>query len=351
MLCTWVTAKRWLKALPASFLFFSAMAFRSISRAAAAVRAYVYSILRGKDLETEVFSEEIRIAQFGVLQEAQTRVLNLQNWQDFFKVLLQAGYRSGSMITSKSNLIFAYILYLIGRTEYRVNERTLRRVLARWFFMASITGRYTNSPESAMEFDLARFREIKDAAGFVATLEQMCNESITQDYWAVVLPNELATSSSRSPSLFAYHAALNLLDARVLFSEQKVAELLDPTANARRNALERHHLFPKGYLKSQGITELRDTNQIANYALLEWGDNASIADQPPASYLPTMKEHCTAKTLSACTIITRFPTIGRPCLIMSSSWSGGNASLRLSGTPTSYLQLAPKRRPPSRPFL
>src|ERR1700730_12002611 len=120
-------------------------------------------------------------------------------WGMSVKVLLQAGYRSGSMITSKSNLIFAYILYLIG-TEYRVNEHTLRRVLARWFFMASITGRYTNSTESAMEFDLARFREKKDAAGFVAALEQMCNESITQDYWAVVLPNELATSSPRSPS-------------------------------------------------------------------------------------------------------------------------------------------------------
>jgi hypothetical protein len=83
---------------------------------------YVYSILRGKDLETEVFSEERRIAQFGVLQKAQTRVLNLQNWHDFFRVLLQAGYRSGAMITSKANVIFAYILYLIGRTEYQVNE-------------------------------------------------------------------------------------------------------------------------------------------------------------------------------------------------------------------------------------
>jgi hypothetical protein len=82
------------------------------------------------------------------------------------------------MITSKSNLIFAYILYLIGRTEYRVNEHTLRRALTRRFFMASITGRYTNSPESAMEFDLARFREIKDAAGFVTALMASSTSSV-----------------------------------------------------------------------------------------------------------------------------------------------------------------------------
>jgi len=37
----------------------------------------VYSILRGKDLETEQFSDELRVAQFKVLQEAQSRVLHL----------------------------------------------------------------------------------------------------------------------------------------------------------------------------------------------------------------------------------------------------------------------------------
>ena len=103
----------------------------------------VYSILRGKDLETEQFSDERRVAQFKILQEAQSRVLHLQNWHDFLKVLLQAGYRSASMVTSQTNLLYAYVFYLIGRTEYKVEEHTLRRILARWFFMTSITGRYT----------------------------------------------------------------------------------------------------------------------------------------------------------------------------------------------------------------
>jgi hypothetical protein len=257
----------------------------------------VYSILRGKDLETEQFSDERREQQFQVLQEAQSRVLHLQHWHDFLKVLLQAGYRSASMITSQTNLIYSYVLYLIGRTEFKVEEHTLRRALARWFFMTSITGRYTNSPESTMEFDLARLREVKDGSGFVAVLEQVCNESITPDYWTVVLPGELATSSPRSPSLFAYYAALNLLDARVLFSAQKVPELLDPATNAHRSALERHHLFPKAHLRTLGITDTRDTNQIANYALVEWGDNSEISEEPPATYLPITKARCSPKDL------------------------------------------------------
>lgn len=249
---------------------------------------YVYSILRGKDLETEKFSEERREKQFSLLKDAQQRTLNLQYWHDFMNCIRQAGFRSGKMISSQNNLLFSYILYLIGRTEYRVPEFDLRRVIARWFFMSAVTGRFTGSPESDMEFDLARLRDVDTAEGFVQTLNQICDITLTNDFWAVSLPNDLATSSPRSPSLFAYHAALVLLDAKALFSRIKVANLLDPSIRSNRASIERHHLFPKGFLSKMGITAIRDTNQIANYALVEWGDNVTISDQAPAEYLPSL---------------------------------------------------------------
>ncbi|MBW1612543.1 MAG: DUF262 domain-containing protein [Deltaproteobacteria bacterium] len=250
---------------------------------------YVYSILRGKDLETEKFSDERRIQQFDLLKNAQARVLNLQYWHDFMNCISQAGFRSGKMISSANNLLFSYMLYLIGRTEYNVPEFDLRRTIARWFFMSAVTGRFTGSPESDMEFDLARLREVQAADDFLKTLNKVCDITLTNDFWAVTLPNDLATSSPRSPSLFAYQAALVLLDARALFSKIKVATLLDPSIHANRSAVERHHLFPKAYLKRQGITSIRDTNQIANYAFIEWGDNTDISDSPPIAYLPEMK--------------------------------------------------------------
>ena len=43
----------------------------------------VYSILRGKDLETERYSDEFREQQFGRLEDAQSRVLNLNNWHQY----------------------------------------------------------------------------------------------------------------------------------------------------------------------------------------------------------------------------------------------------------------------------
>lgn len=258
---------------------------------------YVYSILRGKDLETGEFSDERREKQFGVLKDAQAKVLDLTAWHDFFRAVRAAGYLGGRMISSNNNLLFSYAFYLIGLTEYGVPAKELRRVIARWFFMCSLTGRYTGSPESDLEFDLARLRDVQDAAGFVQTLDQVCDAALTSDFWSITLPNDLATSSPRSPSLFAYYAALVLEEARALFSDQKVEALLDPSVHSTRSAAERHHLFPKAHLKALGITDLRETNQIANYALLEWGDNGEIGAQAPAEYLPVMRGRIPSKEL------------------------------------------------------
>jgi hypothetical protein len=247
---------------------------------------HVYSVLRGKDMETDKFSDELRDQQFSILKEAQGYVLNLQNWHDFFKALTLAGYRKGDMISSKLGLLQVYTLFLIGKRDYGFDNYTLRNLMARWFFMSALTGRYTDSPESQMEQDLNFLRNNKESHEFISIFDRIISDKLSEDYWNIELPNKLATSSAQSPSLFAYYAALNLLEAKVLFSKMKVSELLDPATQANKSAIERHHLFPKGYLKRFGVTETRDTNQIANYALVEWQDNIEISDKSPADYLP-----------------------------------------------------------------
>jgi len=137
-----------------------------------------------------------------------------------------------------------------------------------------------------MEEDLNKINQCRNAAEFLALLNTTINNSLTEDYWKITLPNDLATSAPRSPSLFSYYAALNLLGSKVLFSNLKVSDLLDPANKAKKSAVERHHLFPKEYLNRIGITEQRDQNQIANFALIEWNDNIAILDAPPSDYFP-----------------------------------------------------------------
>ena len=256
------------------------------------------SILRGKDLESEEFSEERREEQFETLKKAQSKTLNVQYWHDFMQCIRQAGYRTRRMISSHNALLFAYMFYLIGKTEFHVDEHTLRSAIAQWFFMSAITGRYSGSPESTLESDLAMLRDVTTSEDFISKLQHVSNISLTTDFWRVTLPNELATSSARSPSLFAFEAALVLLDAPVLFSSFKIAEMMDPTLQAGHKPIERHHLFPRGYLETLGISQTRDRNQIANYAYVEWLDNVKISDQPPAEYLLRVKERFTPGELA-----------------------------------------------------
>jgi hypothetical protein len=64
---------------------------------------------------------------------------------------------------------------------------------------------------------------------------------------------------------------------------------LIPQSGERKKPLERHHLFPRARLERQGINDLKQINQIANFALLEWPDNIDIKDAPPAEYLEQLK--------------------------------------------------------------
>ena len=141
-------------------------------------------------------------------------------------------------------------------------------------------------------------RGMTKAEDFVARLRRVCGITLTDDFWKVTLPNELANSSTASPSLSVYEAAQVLLDAPALFSNSRIGDLLDPAISATKSAVERHHLFPKGYLATLGILETRQTNQIANLAYLEWSDNAQVSDQAPAEYLPALEERFSEIELS-----------------------------------------------------
>ena len=106
------------------------------------------------------------------------------------------------MISSDNALLFSYALWLFGRVDYGVPLDRLRELMARWFFMAHTTGRYTGTFESRFEQDTARFADLKpgDADGYVKALSKIIDDTLTADYWAITLPNDLATSASKSPA-------------------------------------------------------------------------------------------------------------------------------------------------------
>ena len=249
----------------------------------------VYQLLRGKDLDSGHLSEGHRDAQFAKLKAAQEQVLDLRNWHQFLNAVRGAGFRTSELFSSENALLYSYAMYLLGRLQFGVEEHALGGRIARWFFASSLTARYTTSPEAAIENDLARLRHISTAQEFLDALESAISATLTPDYWTITLPSELETSSTRNPALLAFYASQCRFGAPALFSTNKIADLLDPMQRGVRKAVERHHLFPRGYLESIGIKDLRQINQSANLTYLEWPDNANVGKAPPKKYVPELR--------------------------------------------------------------
>lgn len=261
-----------------------------------AVLKNVYTLLRGRDVDNGRPSAERRDQQFARLQSAQAQVLSLTNWHEFLQCLERAGFRGKRMISSENAILFSYAVWLIGRIEFNVPIGRLREVIARWFFMAHTTGRYSGTFESRAEQDFARLSDAKDADAFCRAIDGVVDSTFTRDYWTITLPNDLGTSAAKSPALLAYYAALNIHDADTLLSVTKVRSRLDPAITAKKG-IERHHLFPRNHLRTTlRISDSKQINQIANMALVEWSDNIKISDKAPSEYWP---EEVAARGLSA----------------------------------------------------
>jgi hypothetical protein len=246
-----------------------------------------YNALRGRDPRTRLIHPERRETELAKLKTGQAHAIKGLHWDELLKVLERAGFRSRDMITSKNTILYSYALWIIGRVDFKVPVDELREVMARWFFMSQITGRYTSSPETRMQEDLNRLDGLNESpAEFVKVLNAQIDAAVPADWWKVTLPDNLDTSSAGAPAYVAYIAALNILDADVLLATSKVKDWLNPTRTTVKG-IEKHHLFPKDYLKATlGLTENRKINQVANFALVEWSDNITISNQPPMTYWP-----------------------------------------------------------------
>ena len=109
--------------------------------------------------------------------DAHEEVLDLTNWHEFLQCLERAGFRGSKMISSDNALLFSYALWLIGRVDYGVPLDRLREVIARWFFMAHTTGRYTGAFESRFEQDAARLADLSPATPMASS--ESCPKSST----------------------------------------------------------------------------------------------------------------------------------------------------------------------------
>lgn len=246
---------------------------------------YAYMLLRGKNLKTGEITQEVRQENLAIFKKSLDTVTNLNNWHGFMNLFALAGYIKGSLVTSSNAVVFSYVLYLIGKYDYKVPSGELNKIISKWIFMSTITGFYSGSTETEVEKQFADLRNIHNSSEFVEYLNSVISNRFTDDYFKYSLPAELNSSSAKSPAWYGYVAAINVLNTPMLFSTTPLSKDFLLGTSGGKNSIDKHHIFPKNYLAKIGYDDDRDRNQIANFTYLDYTTNIDISDKPPIKYV------------------------------------------------------------------
>jgi hypothetical protein len=244
--------------------------------------ADLVSLLSGRNFETKTFEEEIAKASFATLKKGILNFINETNFKRFIMIIRSAGFISVDLIRSQNALNFAYILYLKLRAQdYDAAE--IERYVRRWFVLSILTGRYSSSPESQFDLDIRNI-STKDLKKHIKDVERA---ELSEAFWAASLVQSLDSSAASSPYFSVFLAAqVKANDEGFLSRDITVGNLI-----AHRGDI--HHIFPKDYLKKNGLTKGR-YNQVANYAYMQSEINIKVANKSPNLYMTEVKKQCTA---------------------------------------------------------
>lgn len=236
--------------------------------------ADMVSLLSGRDFETRRFLDSVVQDSYKKLEAGILDFANEYNFTNFISAIRSAGFVSKKILRSQMTLNFAYTLYLLLRNNPDVEKTQVKRCVQKWFVLSTLTSRYTGSPETKMDQDIRSISE----KGFSRFLAENEASLLSETFWTVTLPQSFETSSVNSPALNVFFAAqIRLKCNSFLQNGTWVSTLLE--------CGDVHHIFPKAYLKKNGIDSKTKYNQVANYIYLDSPVNKAIGEKAPCDYL------------------------------------------------------------------
>lgn len=236
------------------------------------------ALLSGRNFETKQYEEAIAEESFGKLKKGILAFINKTHFERLTTILRSAGFVTRDLIGGHNAVNFAYIIYLRGRAE-GLPAADLEQLVRRWYVMSILRGRYAGNPETAFDFDI---RQV-EARGLASYVSAVIENELPDSFWTGMLPQLMDTSASSSPYFLCYQAAqVKLGDKGFLSRDITVLDLL-------MNRTDVHHIYPKNYLKEQGLSRGR-YNQIANFVLAQSEINIAIGNKQPKHYFGELAE-------------------------------------------------------------
>lgn len=249
--------------------------------------ADLVSLLSGRDFETKEYRDDIVESSYLKLDKGIQNFINEYNFNQFIMAIKGAGFISNKLLNSKMTLDFVFTLYLMLLDDPTIPNAQIKRYVQKWFVMSTLTSRYIGSPETVMDRDMRTIAE----KGFINFLSEVEASALSDTFWNITLPQNLETSSVNSPAFNTFIAAqINLNCNSMLMNGTKIADLVTISGDV-------HHIFPRAYLKSNGIDNKLKYNQVANYIYLDTQVNKAISDDAPYVYFSKAKNQCETKDI------------------------------------------------------
>ena len=249
--------------------------------------ADLVSLLSGRDFVTKEFREDIVEVSYRKLDDGIMNFINKYNFSQFIMAIKGAGFVSSKLLNSRMTLDFAYTLYLMLLNDPAIPNAQIKRYVQKWFVLSTLTSRYIGSPETQMDRDMRNIEE----KGFLKFLAEVEASALSESFWTVTLPQYLETSSTNSPAFNIFLASqINRNCNSLMMKGIKISDLITISGDV-------HHIFPKAYLKKNGVANKTKYNQVANYIYLDTQVNKAIGDDAPAIYFTKVKEQCKTKDI------------------------------------------------------
>lgn len=238
------------------------------------------ALLSGRNFETRTFEDEIAENSFSRLEDGLIRYINGVDFKRFVMILESAGFVDSSMINSVNTVNFAYGLYLMLRAD-GTTPQEIEGLVQRWFVMSILTSRYTGTTETAFDEDIRSIIN-RGAKEYLNIIDQA---NLSDTFWNVALPQQMETSSTKSPYFNVFLASQVKENNKGFLSRDiTVRTLLEGQKDI-------HHIFPRSYLQSHNFAP-KDYNQIANLVMMQQEINIAIGNKPPATYFSTLHNGC-----------------------------------------------------------
>jgi len=157
--------------------------------------------------------------------------------------------------------------------------------LLRWFYLASLRGRYSGSQETALDEDLKALSTKEPMAGLMKVLGPIGD----------VTAEEFDDAGARNPLFAMTYAAARKRSAKDWFTGVTLAT----DVVGKEHDIQIHHVFPKALLKKAGVSR-KDRDEIANLAFLAARPNRKISNREPAIYLAEIADKNSKRLEAQC---------------------------------------------------